>query len=119
VRQDAASERHHCRNTNVGSNTMSKKRKFIILFLVVVPSVCFIDRFFFMIDRIDDQLWEARGGQDYLIVGEDVFGRSDYQLVTDTLRFNSGKTFVVKYCIFDNLWIESVDAHEIAWYLGQ
>lgn len=99
---------------------MNNKRALLIFVPIVLILTSVIDRYFFMIKRADDQLWESRGGKDYVIVGKDLLGKDDYLLKGDTLKLLSGKKagedFIIKYCIFDNLWIESVSTHEIAWY---
>lgn len=73
-----------------------------------------------MLKRVDAQNWECRGGRDYLLVGEDLFSKHDYRLMSDTLIIQSGrypgKKFIVTYCIFDNLWLKSIDSNEIAWF---
>jgi hypothetical protein len=40
VGQDAASERHHCRNTNVGGNCFNKMRDLLLIFTLATILGC-------------------------------------------------------------------------------
>ncbi len=66
--QDAASERHHCRNTNVGSNaTRQFMRQLILSILLGTIGQCYAGTF--DLDTIDN--WQIYNGTELVLAGHD------------------------------------------------
>jgi hypothetical protein len=80
----------------------------IILFIIIC---LFIDRRFYMTDRINNSLWEAEDYDDYKYIGD--FIHSDmYQIRKDTILFNNRRKALIKYQYFNMLVIKDIETQK-------
>lgn len=73
---------------------MAKKK--IVYFVLVAVATLFIafiiDSAYFMKGRVQEHVWQSRGGKDYNIVEKDLIAyKQDFEIKGDTILFTTGQ----------------------------
>jgi len=59
--------------------------------------------------RVIGHMWEPCNGKDYVNTGVDIISTEMYTVNGDTLILKNGNKFLIKYCIWGNLWITDLN----------